>query len=133
MGFRTLQIRFAHLPTFIGQNSLISLIFLSQLNRNKSGQVGFFQIFQTEFAQIALFCPKNAQKPPFSENGSEFPSPLSSTKSGQKPTFYGQKMKSQSIFRPYTSPKITQFSKSPTFHFQKWAQNHIKIARISST
>lgn len=60
------------------------LLFYSHLNKNKSGQVGFFTKYFFKFAQIAQKHPKKAKKVPFSENGRKILCPLLSRKSGQK-------------------------------------------------
>lgn len=83
----------------------ISLIFLSQLNKKKSGQVGFSSEYFFKSEQIGQKGPKNTQKGPFSENASNFLSPLLFLKMGKKPTYLGKNPK----IRPNNLQKSAQF------------------------
>ena len=99
----------------------ISLIFLSQLNRNKSGQVGFLHNYFFKLEQIAQKRPKKAQKRPFSEKASDFLSPLLFLKVGKKPTYLGKNPKIvRTIFK--NLPNFSKNLKSPLYNFQKWAE-----------
>lgn len=104
----------------------ISLIFLSQLIENKSGQVGFFTKYFFKSAQIDQKGPKNTQKGLFSENASNFLSPLLFLKVGKKPTYLGKNPK----IRPNNlqkSAKLFEKLKKPTLQKIKVGRNYINF------
>lgn len=104
----------------------ISLIFLSQLNKKKSGQVGFSSEYFFKSEQIDQKGPKNTQKGPFSENASNFLSPLLFLKMAKSPLFLGKTQKIvRTIFKK--SAQFFEKLKKPTLQKLKVGRNYINF------